>query len=347
MNDNYKNAIYAISSLVIILPSIFLISDYNYFQEPLSRVAIYDEPICDENCVKDITNNKYRCVEINPDEFVCRRARGDTITEDQANVKFHSAGPWPYGEIVEIPQGKTDDRFFNIENMKILDFDSKKIQLDFNDSLERDAESNVVYTAQLHPGDTFVSHCTDNRKSTHLVKYMDLYEYQNKTHAEFWGTHPFTPPELFPCDLPRIIENSLKINYELDLPPYEEFEFDKITLEEEEIVSEKIKEDLGKSSKRVNPEKYIPTFFEIMLMEQNISWDMPQRNWNNPDFELEPSDRICSQIIVNGTKDVFLSTVLETWYSVSDVKFHDKLPEDCKKVIPVAEIGKNDYCKNN
>ncbi|MGI9567587.1 MAG: hypothetical protein ACR2LL_11325 [Nitrosopumilus sp.] len=337
MNDNYKNAIYAVSSVAIILPSIFFISDYMYFQEPLSRVAMHDEPTCDEKCINDITNDKYRCVEIELDEFVCRRARVDVHNEDQyRNVKFHSAGLWPYGEIVDIPQGKTDERFFNIESMQILDFDTKTVQLDFNDSRDRDAESNIIYTAELRPGDTFVSHCVDNRKSTHLVKYMNLYEYQNRTYAEFWGVHPFTPPELFPCDLPKIIENSLKIDYALDLPAYEEFRFDDMV--SEESVPEKTEES-NTSYGKINPEKDIPIFFEIMLMEQNISWNMPQRNWNNLDFELEPSDRICSQIIVNST-DVFLSTVLESWYSVSDMEFHEKLPNDCKKVIPVAEIGK-------
>jgi hypothetical protein len=66
----------------------------------------------------------------------------------------------------------------------------------------------------------------DNRESTHLVKYTDLYEYENKTYAEFWGLHPFTPPELFPCDLPKILESSLKIKYDILLPEYEEFGFD-------------------------------------------------------------------------------------------------------------------------
>ncbi len=75
-------------------------------------------------------------------------------------------------------------------------------------------------------------------------------------------------------------------------------------------------------------------------MEQKIEWEMPQRDWNNPDFELEPSDKICSQIIVNEI-DVFLSTILETHHSLSDMEFHDELPDDCKKIILVSEIGKS------
>jgi hypothetical protein len=226
MKTNLKNIIYSISSIVIIFPAILFISDYIYFQEPLSRVALYtDELKCNLDCVEKM-DAVYRCAEIKPDEFVCRRERGHAATAGFSNVQSHSAGPWSYGEIVDFPEGKADVRFFNIENMKIIDRNSKTIQLDFNDSRVKDADTNVIYSAELHPGDTFVSHCVDNRESIHLVKYTDLYEYENKTYAEFWGLHPFSPPELFPCDLPKTLESSLKIKYDILLPEYEEFRFD-------------------------------------------------------------------------------------------------------------------------
>ncbi len=226
MKTNLKNLIYAVLSIVIILPAILFTSDYIYFQEPLTRVALYpDDPICDKDCVNKI-NDAYKCVEIKPDEFVCRRERGQLPSAVFSSVQSHSAGPVTYGEIVDFPEGQADVRFFNIENMKIIDKNSKTIRVDFNDLRDRDADINIIYSTELHLGDTFVSHCVDHRKSTHLVKYTDLYEYENKTYAEFWGLHPFTPPELFPCDLPKIIDASLKINYDLFLPEYEEFGFD-------------------------------------------------------------------------------------------------------------------------
>jgi len=226
MNSNLKNLIYAVSSIVIILPAILFASDYIYFQEPLSRVALNpDEAKCDLDCVEKL-DDVYKCVEINPDEFVCRRERGNTPGAGFSNVQSHSAAPWTHGEIVDFPEGQADVRFFNIENMKIIDKNSKIIHLDFNDSLDRDADTNIVYSVELQLGDTFVSHCRDSSKSTHLVKYTELYEHENKTYAEFWGLHPFTPPELFPCDLPKILDSSLKIKYDVSLPEYGEFGFD-------------------------------------------------------------------------------------------------------------------------
>ena len=224
MNSNLKNTLYAILPIVIIIPSILFISDYIYFQEPLSRVTIYpDDYKCDAECVEKI-NDSYNCIEIKPDEFVCRQER-ENFRGDDGGVKYSSAGPISYGEIVSFPEGKTDTRWFGIENLIIVDKNSNAIQVDFNESNEEDAPSNIIYTAKLSPGDTFLS-CLNPWKSTHLVRYTGLYEYENKTYAEFWGLHPSVPPELFPCDTQRILDSSLKIKYDISLPEYEEFRFD-------------------------------------------------------------------------------------------------------------------------
>ncbi len=223
MNSNLKNTLYAILPIVIIIPSILFISDYIYFREPLSRVALYpDDPKCDAKCVEQ-RNDSYKCVEIKQDEFVCRQERGHSTGD--SGVKSSSAGPISYGEIVSFPEGETDIRLFGIENLKIVDKNSNIVQVDFNESNDVDAPSNIIHTAKLSPDDTFLS-CLNPLKSTHLVRYTGLYEYENKTYAEFWGLHPYVPQELFPCDTPKILDSSLKIKYDISLPEYEKFGFD-------------------------------------------------------------------------------------------------------------------------
>lgn len=222
MKDNIINASLAILSIVIILPAIFLISDYIYFQEPLSRITLYpDDPICDKECVEQVSNG-YKCTEIKSDEYVCRKHQGYSIGDD--TILFHSAGPISYGEIISIPEGNFDDSWFNIYNVRIIDKNSKTIHVDFTESKDQNS-TTPLYSAKLRPNDSFLS-CVNPWKSTHLVYFTDIYEYENKTYAEFWGLHPYTPPELFPCNMPKILEHSLKINYDIVLPEYEEFGFD-------------------------------------------------------------------------------------------------------------------------
>lgn len=222
MNSNLKNAIYAISSIAIIFPSILFVSDYVYFQEPLSRVALYpDDPTCNVQCVEEM-HDSYKCVEIKQDEFVCRKARNDTIGDD--TVRYNSAGPISYGEIVYFPEGKSDVKWFNLESVDVIDKNSKTILVEFNDADDDNDSGDVIYTAKLSPKDTFLS--CNPWDSTHLVQYTGLYEYENKTYAEFWGLHPYTPSELFPCDVSRILDSSLKMKYDISLPEYDEFGFD-------------------------------------------------------------------------------------------------------------------------
>ena len=60
----------------------------------------------------------------------------------------------------------------------------------------------------------------------------------------------------------------------------------------------------------------------------------------NPDVEMEPPARVCSQIIFANGTSTYLSTVLQDKYTLSDMIFHDVLPTDCVKVLPVTEFGK-------
>ena len=329
MNSNLKNTTFAILSMVVILPAIFFISDYIYFQEPLSRVALYpDDPVCDKECTEQRSDG-YRCTEVKQDEYVCRKQRGFSNGGDNA-VLHHSAGPISYGEIISFPEDNFDTVLFNISGVKITDKDSKTIRVDFAESQE---SPNVIYSAELKPNDSFLS-CINPWKGTHLVYYTGLFEYENRTYAEFWGLHPYTPPELFPCDLPKLWEQSLRYDYDILIPEYEKFGF--------EIggksVSESEYDEID--SRKINPEKDIPTFFAVMLMEQDVDWVMPQREWDNPDFEIESPARICSQITNSDGKDVYLSTILLNHYELSDMLFHDSLPDDCMKVLPVTEFGR-------
>jgi len=92
---------------------------------------------------------------------------------------------------------------------------------------------------------------------------------------------------------------------------------------------------LGKIS-----EKDIPVFFEIQLMELDIEWELADRSWANPDFEIVPPARICSHIIKESGAELYISTIWQDEYSLSDMIIQRDMPDDCVKFLPVTQIGR-------
>ena len=166
-----------------------------------------------------------------------------------------------------------------------------------------------------------------------VLKYLGPVQISGEIKYKFYHAQRTLQTDM-PCNYPEVIEHSMDaIN--LVVPEQYGTKYDqKTNMNFQDPEPEKIDSDL------IKPEKDIPIFFEVMLMEQGIEWTMPQREWLNPDVEIEPSARVCSQIIfVNGTS-TYLSTVLQNKYTLSDMAFHDVLPIDCVKVLPVTEFGK-------
>jgi len=87
-------------------------------------------------------------------------------------------------------------------------------------------------------------------------------------------------------------------------------------------------------------EKDIGVFFEIQLMELGIEWELADRSWANPDFEIEPPARICSQIIKDSGAELYISTIWQDEYSLSDMIIQEDMPDDCVKFFPVTQVGR-------
>jgi len=81
-------------------------------------------------------------------------------------------------------------------------------------------------------------------------------------------------------------------------------------------------------------------FFEIQLMELGIEWKLADRSWANPDFEIEPPARICSHIIKENCVELYLSTIWQDEYSLSDIIIQRDMSNDCVKFLPVSHIAK-------
>ena len=205
------------------------------------------------------------------------------------------------------------------------------------------------FTTVIKEGQTFLERCSTkydpDKPGIGIYKYVGLAIDKRDGEKEpvFLFYHvSSTVQSPMPCKFPQIIENSIDV-IQLDAKPNSNYHFiENLSFEWDDEKSEvkEEKSNVNENPGLINPEKNIPTFFAVMLMEQNIEWEMPQREWNNPDFELESPARVCSQIINSDKKDVYLSTVLLNPYELSDMIFHDSLPDDCMKVLPVTQFGR-------
>lgn len=93
---------------------------------------------------------------------------------------------------------------------------------------------------------------------------------------------------------------------------------------------------------KINPEKDIPVFFEIQLMKQGIRWELADRSWTNTDEGLVYPAKICSHIIKESGVELYIYTILEDEYSLSDMFIQREMPDNCAKFFPVAEVAKNE-----
>lgn len=231
-----------------------------------------------------------------------------------------------------------------IHNIKLISDDS--IEIEFGENFDNPKNPGYYeqvpkfsFTTIIKEGQTFLDRCTTkhdpDKPGIGIYKYMGLALDDRDDYAEpvFLFYHASgTVQSPMQCLFPQVIEHSIDI-IQLDAKPDSHYRLiENISFDEEK----EAEENLG----LIRPEKEIPTFFEVMLMEQDIEWIMPQREWNNPDFEIEPPARICSEILYPNGTNVFLSTVFQTPYTLSNMTFHNSLPEDCVKVLPVTEYGR-------
>jgi len=175
------------------------------------------------------------------------------------------------------------------------------------------------------------STATDNPE-VEVLKYLGPVAILDKIEYKFYHAQRALQTDM-PCNYPEIIEFSVDA-IDLVVPEYYGKKYD-----QKRKMNFQGTEPGGIDSGKINPDKDIPIFFEVMLLEQDIEWKMPQREWDNYDFEIESPARICSEILYPNGTTVFLSTMFETPYTLSDMIFHDSLPDDCTKVLPVTEIG--------
>lgn len=248
LNAHAKNAAYCVAAVAAVAVPVYLVHDHVYVYVPLSGAIIDYVAWCDAECAREAetyrSDYSVRCVEVEDDRFVCRPERGFGMPlwpeecrhercHDECGSEWWCPGievsrmlvvtPVTYGEIVTLLTGVKGEGFFDIAHADVIDAQEKRISVDFRSAWSE--SSDIAHTAQMVPGATFLVSCEAER-TPHLVTYTDLYVSGNSTYAEFWGIHPaWAHSDPRPCDLAETVDRTLKIDYDIDLPGYDEFGF--------------------------------------------------------------------------------------------------------------------------
>ncbi|MCE2498137.1 MAG: hypothetical protein J4F28_03955 [Nitrosopumilaceae archaeon] len=71
-----------------------------------------------------------------------------------------------------------------------------------------------------------------------------------------------------------------------------------------------------------------------------IGWEPSNKVWKNNDFETKLPARVCSHIISDRGNELYISTIWQDEYSLSDIAIQPDMPNDCVKFLPVTELLK-------
>ena len=205
------------SVIIMILTESDEIPHWNYLQK-ITQQEFEDE--CDETCKEKQENKRgYLCVLLDSEQYICRPPRDIFYPDDL--IQIRTVFPPTYGEFAYIPENHeviTQNRFFDISNVAILNEESKEIMVEFKHHLKDDIKNYFEYSSVLYPGDTFVSHCIGgDSKMAHVVEYHDIIYIEDRRYLEFWGTHVDMPNELLPCQMPELIKQSLLVDLRLGI----------------------------------------------------------------------------------------------------------------------------------
>lgn len=249
LNTHAKNAAYCAAALAAVVVPVYLVHDHVYVYVPLSGAVLDDSVWCDAECARRAEgfrdDSSFRCAEAGAGGFVCRSERGIgwPLAKECGYQQCRECGlrgcpdlevsrkldvtPVTYGEITTLLAGaKNSVWFFDVAHVEVLDAQEKRISVDFGLQKGRGDAGRLVHTAQMVPGDTFLTGC-EEWQTPHLVTFTDLYASGDSTYAEFWGVHPaWAHSDPRPCDLAETVDRTLKMDYDIDLPGYAEFGFE-------------------------------------------------------------------------------------------------------------------------
>ncbi len=214
MNSNLKNLIYAVSSIVIILPAILFTSDYINYSLPMEKMVLWEDPFFNDpdKFVETSEKKGSTCFTTPSMNYFCYAK--PLIYEDGPKISYVIGENGISGELHFDPIDK-GEMYFTMKNMTQIEGDTAMITFADNDYRvgNRDRTTYEIiddfeFSTVIEKFDTFIAKCNYyDGTSVTIVQYLGIDTIDDVDYFVTWHTIAESESGIT-CDYPQIIQHS-------------------------------------------------------------------------------------------------------------------------------------------
>ena len=215
MNSDLKNLIYAVSSIVIILPAILFASDYINYSLPMKKMVLWEDPFFNDpdKFVETSEKKGSTCFTTPSMNYFCYVK--PLIYEDGPKTSYVIGENGISGELHFDPIDK-GEMYFTMKNMTQIEGDTVMITFADNDyrvgNMDRttyEIIDDFEFSTVIEKFDTFIAKCNYyDGTSVTLVQYLGITTIDDVEYFLTWHTIAESESGIA-CDYPQIIQHSI------------------------------------------------------------------------------------------------------------------------------------------
>jgi hypothetical protein len=215
MNSNLKNLIYAVSSIVIVLPAILFASDYIHYSFPMEKMVLWEDPFFNDpdKFIETSEKKGSTCFTTPSMNYFCYAK--PLIYEDGPKTSYVIGENGISGELHFDPIDK-GEMYFTMKNMTQIEGDTAMITFADNDYRvgNRDRTTYEIiddfeFSTEIEKFDTFIAKCNYyDGTSVTLVQYLGITTIDDVDYFVTWHTIAESESGIT-CDYPQIIQHSI------------------------------------------------------------------------------------------------------------------------------------------
>ncbi len=215
MKTNLKNFIYAVSSIVIILPAILFASDYIHYSLPMEKMVLWEDPFFNDpdKFVETSEKKGSTCFTTPSMNYFCYAK--PLIYEDGPKTSYVIGENGISGELHFDPIDK-GEMYFTMKNMTQIEGDTVMITFADNDyrvgNMDRttyEIIDDFEFSTVIEKFDTFIAKCNYyDGTSVTIVQYLGITTIDYVEYFLTWHTIAESESGIT-CDYPQIIQHSI------------------------------------------------------------------------------------------------------------------------------------------